>query len=582
MALELIVAIDFGTTYSGVCWVVNCGERRIHLVTQWPGTSASNSNVEKVPTLISYNGREPQNWGYSVKRAEKNSFKWFKLLLESSHTLRAKAEPIVASTSLLRDLDKSVDDVATDFLHLLWEYAQDDIRKEYGPNWNTMYKVKVVLTVPAIWSPAAANKTKDVARAAGLPDNVFLVSEPEAAALAIMREKNAEGSSLKVGDSFVVCDAGGGTVDLVSYTIVSVDPLQLEECVVGNGDLSGSVFVDAAFENYVKSIVGIEKYNSLRERNKEQMMREFESTVKRNYSGDNQDCFVELVGVGDIPNQHVEDDQIILTPDVMRNLFDDIVGRIISLVKGQVDEAERKGFNVKTILLVGGFGCSNYLYKTLEDAHREDGIQVLRGPGAWSSVCRGAARWGLENAIAPTSQGSEVSKTLTVHIARYSLGICVSEPFDGNRHLEADRVFLHDRKFYATNQMEWLLKKGERVEVGTPLTAQLTKSIQLGTFDGLFDIGVRTFTAELYCCYDDHPPSRKEHSVQQLCTVEYAIKCGKLWIENSYRDPLTRDKWRDVTFTLLVMLDSAILYFMVGYQGEPVAYTVAKYQNALF
>lgn len=40
------------------------------------------------------------------------------------------------------------------------------------------------------------------------------------------------------GDAFVVCDAGGGTVDLISYEVQGVLPeLQVKEMVPGLGEL---------------------------------------------------------------------------------------------------------------------------------------------------------------------------------------------------------------------------------------------------------------------------------------------------------------------------------------------------------
>ena len=43
-------------------------------------------------------------------------------------------------------------------------------------------------------------------------------------------------TTLKVGDAFVLCDAGGGTVDLISYEITKLDPtLELRELVPGTG-----------------------------------------------------------------------------------------------------------------------------------------------------------------------------------------------------------------------------------------------------------------------------------------------------------------------------------------------------------
>lgn len=72
----------------------------------------------------------------------------------------------------------------------------------------------------------------------------------------------AEG--LKVGDSFVICDAGGGTVDLISYKIVGLDPLKLDESVGGTGELCGSVFLDERFERYMKEKLGAEVVDGMK------------------------------------------------------------------------------------------------------------------------------------------------------------------------------------------------------------------------------------------------------------------------------------------------------------------------------
>lgn len=120
--------------------------------------------------------------------------------------------------------------MVADYLKLLWDYTLDDIKK-LQPEYEDIFALRVVLTVPAIWSPAAKDKTLQAARIAGMPGNIRLVTEPEAAALATLKDK-AEENSLKVlqkfppsrrveslmwntdkvGDAFVVCDAGGGTV----------------------------------------------------------------------------------------------------------------------------------------------------------------------------------------------------------------------------------------------------------------------------------------------------------------------------------------------------------------------------------
>ena len=48
----------------------------------------------------------------------------------------------------------------------------------------------------------------------------------------------------------------------------------------------------------------------------------------------------------------------------------------------------------KAILLIGGFGESNYLCERLREAL--GGVEILRPPGAWRAVAQGAVMMGLE------------------------------------------------------------------------------------------------------------------------------------------------------------------------------------------
>ena len=58
---------------------------------------------------------------------------------------------------------------------------------------------------------------------------------------------------LEVGESFVLCDAGGGTVDLISYTITDLKPiLKVREAAPGTGGLCGSTFLNRRFGEFLE------------------------------------------------------------------------------------------------------------------------------------------------------------------------------------------------------------------------------------------------------------------------------------------------------------------------------------------
>lgn len=71
---------------------------------------------------------------------------------------------------------------------------------------------RVVLTVPAAWSIKTKETLREAVQEAGIFTRVDMVSEPEAAALALFHDRTDAGTLLQTGDIFTVCDAGGGTV----------------------------------------------------------------------------------------------------------------------------------------------------------------------------------------------------------------------------------------------------------------------------------------------------------------------------------------------------------------------------------
>ena len=84
-----------------------------------------------------------------------------------------------------------------------------------------------------------------------------MISEPEAAALYALNALDPHG--LKIGDTFMICDAGGGTVDLITYKVASLKPiLKLAEASPGSGSLCGSSFLNRGFQEFLENKLGSE------------------------------------------------------------------------------------------------------------------------------------------------------------------------------------------------------------------------------------------------------------------------------------------------------------------------------------
>ena len=75
--------------------------------------------------------------------------------------------------------------------------------------------------------------------------------EPEAAA--VHAAATIEHPVLQPPKNFILCDAGGGTIDTASYRIVgSGRPVELAELSIRSGGNCGSLFIDVAFEKYLR------------------------------------------------------------------------------------------------------------------------------------------------------------------------------------------------------------------------------------------------------------------------------------------------------------------------------------------
>ena len=80
-----------------------------------------------------------------------------------------------------------------------------------------------------------------------------MVSEPEAAAIHVLRVMR---SDLKPDDAVVVCDAGGGTLDLITYIIQTLGPVsKLKEASPGIGATCGAAILNLRFRENMKKML---------------------------------------------------------------------------------------------------------------------------------------------------------------------------------------------------------------------------------------------------------------------------------------------------------------------------------------
>ncbi len=113
---------------------------------------------------------------------------------------------------------------------------------------------QVVLAVPASFDPSARDLTREVALAAEFPERFILLEEPQAALYAWLGHAGDKWrKQLKLGDTLLVCDVGGGTTD---FTLIAVaeenGELMLRRLAVGNHTLVGGDNMDLALAHHAR------------------------------------------------------------------------------------------------------------------------------------------------------------------------------------------------------------------------------------------------------------------------------------------------------------------------------------------
>jgi len=161
-----------------------------------------------------------------------------------------------------------------------------------------------------------------------------MVTEPEAAALYTLKSLKLQDEEEPIvpGDCFVLCDAGGGTVDLISYRAKQTTPtLQLEEAAIGTGDKCGASLIDRNFRKWLEARLGKDNFQKLSGKSAEQdigshsivepkmqkIMNDFE-VIKKSFNGigDPEEGFIPLpspLDDLDDPRRGIHDGEIRIT-----------------------------------------------------------------------------------------------------------------------------------------------------------------------------------------------------------------------------------------------------------------------------
>ncbi|KAI9271862.1 hypothetical protein BDA99DRAFT_557068 [Phascolomyces articulosus] len=471
---KVVIAYDFGTTYSGAAYAfTHSKQTEVFDIQNWPNKGGN--FYPKVPTLSVYprqnqseksSGRPAlSEWGHSAKkvmlkpRAAKQNvlLSQFKLQLDESLQYPPLENGVTPGQAV------------SDYLSSLHKHTLQELSRSFAKNYHPD-TFRYCLTVPAVWSDKAKHMMRQSATQAGLitpsdpHDRLVLVSEPEAAAL-YCEETMTDQVELQDNDRIMICDAGGGTVDLIAYQVNFTKnsknsgeskgrKRELKEVTKGMGESCGSVFLDNLYRELIEAKLGIRVMSKINPRELNGMMEFFIDTIKSEFNGVD-DFFLELprsVRFEDLPASLRDDDEdgyldegvLKLTGQELKDqVFDPVINKVLALIDRQYKEIPDRRLNF--LFLVGGFGSSKYLYQRVWIRFQDTKVQVISpAERAALAVVRGAAYFGVH----PQSVISRVS--------RRTYGINIREPFDAKRDPLSKRVVRPDETvdvgLYATEK----------------------------------------------------------------------------------------------------------------------------------
>uniref|UniRef100_A0AAU0MV74 Heat shock protein family A member 12 variant X13 n=1 Tax=Urechis unicinctus TaxID=6432 RepID=A0AAU0MV74_UREUN len=381
----VVVAIDFGTTYSGYSFSFKSSPSDIFTRTNW-GEKDGIPSIRKTPTcvLTDYQntfvaiGFDAQKKYRMLTPDEAQYYRFY-----SEFKMKLHSEKSLSKDTLIEDQTGYKAPAIDIFAMVLGEMKTMMLATQGGIN---LQLIRWVITVPAIWTDSAKQFMKEAAVKAGLVDNIdsgklLIALEPEAASiccqqlpLADFEMSGANSSTLAVGSQYLVLDAGGGTLDITAHKVLPDN--NLEELYFANGGPLGSVRVndnmlcllDRIFQHKFVEIYRRKNpgdYNSL--------VNALEAAKKGFRPHEDRKTTISLtMGMSEVYEEEfgqklsksisteytsrgvkIQNGLLCIPHDVMASVFQNVVGDIMSHVEGLLGMKALRG--VTTILMVGGF-----------------------------------------------------------------------------------------------------------------------------------------------------------------------------------------------------------------------------------
>ncbi|KAI0725426.1 hypothetical protein C8Q72DRAFT_954800 [Fomitopsis betulina] len=402
---KLVLAIDIGTTYSGVAYcVLDPGEiPKVLSVTRFPGQEGENRSRDvKIPSVLYYDrkanlqaaGAEAMlpNVQDDAYENEWTLVKWFKLYLRPQSILPGATLPPIG-------VDKPVVEILSDYLGYVFKCAKAFI-SETNPIGRQILSsstpIDFVLSHPNGWLGPQQNSMRRTANLADLiPD-----SDEGASRLQFVTEGEASlqfcvatglGEDVIQEDNFVtMVDCGGGTIDLSMYHIVGDLPITVEESTIPDCLIQGSTMVNYRAEDLLKAKLRGSCFATPEDI--DAMMSSFESMAKPTFRDPSVASYIKF-GRSCDNDQRLNIRRGTLTLSGLEMVS--LLRPSVDAIKAAIDKQLSLGVDptLVTVLVVVGFATSPFLRSELSKHCDAQSLRMFCPEGQISKAVAEGALW---------------------------------------------------------------------------------------------------------------------------------------------------------------------------------------------
>ncbi|RIB26528.1 hypothetical protein C2G38_2138261 [Gigaspora rosea] len=426
--IRVVVGVDFGTTYSGFAYAyIQENKEKIKIVVneEW----GNFKTLKKINTTLQYDEtyRVVVNWGAGALSSEPTKRKRHNLPKPVEYFKFYLGDDIPEEKKPKLPPEVPFEKAISDFLHEMGKTMKEKVENHW-PGIDFLKHVLLVFTVPAEFNENVRIIMRQCIYNSGLIRslgtlNLQFTTEPEAASIYCINKLKE--LNMKTGETYLVVDCGGGTVDLTVRKLLAGG--RIAETTERTGDFCGSTYVDDEFLKFLEKKAGKSAVKMLKANNYNQVNymvhKFFCPEVKIPFSGKEDDfkiiefdiekkCPALIQYINDPERYQLEDDEWIVDLDfaTVKSFFDPVIKKIINLITLQLSNCS----DCSLLFLVGGFSESKYLQHRIKEEFGGK-VKISIPPNPAAAVLKGACEYGLD------------MKTVATRVLKWSYGFLLSE-----------------------------------------------------------------------------------------------------------------------------------------------------------